>query len=84
MAAVNEPADQMNVAQSMIINGVRSPVNATTLKASAGASNVYKFNKTFPFHWNGQITTYRQNQVYALDAALKAALVAASAPMTQQ
>lgn len=84
MAATTEPADQQNVAQSMIINGVRSPVTAAALKVSAGSTNVYLFSKTFTFHWNGHTTTYKQNQVYALDAAQKAALIAASAPMVQQ
>jgi len=84
MAAVNEPADQINVGQSMIINGVRSPIDPLALKASAGSTNVYKFTKSFTFMWNGHVTGYKQNCIYALDAALKAALVAASAPMTQQ
>lgn len=84
MAAVSLPADQQNVAQSMVINGVRSPLNVAALKASAGASNVYKFSKAFHFTYNGHVTTFNQNAVYALDAGLKAALTAASAPMTQQ
>ena len=84
MASTDEPADQINVSQSMIINGIRSPVTTATLKSSAGASNVYKFTKTFPFYYNGHMTTYKQNMLYAHDAATKAALIAAGAPMVQQ
>jgi hypothetical protein len=84
MASTDEPADQANVTQAMVVNGVHAVMNVTTVKASAGASNVYKFTKSFAFPWNGQHTTYKQSCVYALDAALKAALIAASAPMTQQ
>lgn len=84
MAAVDSPADQLNVRQEMLVNGVRSPLNATTLKASAGSTNVYKFSKTFHFAFNGHTMNFGQNGIYALDAALKAALLAASAPMVQQ
>jgi len=49
MASTDEPADQINVSQSMII-----------------------------------MTTYKQNMLYAHDAATKAALIAAGAPMVQQ
>jgi hypothetical protein len=84
MASVNEPVDQANAMQSMVVNGVHALVNVATLKTTAGSTNVYRFSKSFAFRWNGQTIDYKQNGIYALDAALKTALIAASAPMTQQ
>lgn len=84
MAATNEPADQSNAQQHMVVNGIHVLMTAAALKTTAGATAVYKFNRSFAFHWNGQVVAYKQNCIYALDAALKAALLAVSAPMTQQ
>lgn len=84
MAAVTEPTDQQNVQQCMIINGQTALMNATTLKASAGGSNVYKFTQTWTAHRSGHTVVYKHGCIYALTATEKAELLAASAPMVQQ
>jgi hypothetical protein len=82
MGAQVAPADQQNISQPMITNGTSGTINVTALQATAGASSVYQFNEDFTFVYNQTITSFRQGGIYALDAALLAALTAASAPMT--
>ncbi len=77
------PADQQNVTQPMVINGGVGPINVAALKASAGATNVYKFNMDFQFAFNRSSCSFRHGGIYALHADLKTALIAAAAPMTQ-
>lgn len=77
------PADQRNVSQSMIVNGSAGPVNVAALKTQCGSTNVYQFAADFQFVFNQGIADFRQGGIYGLHNALKAALIAASAPMTQ-
>jgi hypothetical protein len=77
------PSDQQNLQQTMVFGGILGPLNVAALKAQVGPANVYQFSKDFQFVFNKHICSFRHGEVYALDAALKAALIAASAPMTQ-
>ena len=49
----------------------------------AGATNVYQFTKDFQIVFGPGICDFRHGGIYALHPALKAALLAVSAPMTQ-
>jgi hypothetical protein len=77
------PTDQQNISQPMVTKGGVGPIDVTALKASAGSTNVYKFNADFHFVFNRSSCSFRQGGIYALHAELKAALIASSAPMTQ-
>jgi hypothetical protein len=77
------PADQQHVSQSMIVSGGTGPVSVATLKAQCGNANVYQFTADFQFAFNQGIGDFRHGAIYGLHAPLKAALLAASAPMTQ-
>jgi hypothetical protein len=81
MAAFDE--SQADSTQAMMFNGGHMPLDVAALKLTAGPANVYRFDQTFVFWWNGQLPTFKQHCTYALDAELKAALIAAAAPMTQ-
>ena len=84
MGAQVAPADQQNVSQPMIVNGSCGTINVAALKTTTGLAGVFQFAEDFQFVYNQAITSFRQGGVYALDAALEAALIAACAPMTQQ
>jgi hypothetical protein len=83
MVTQSAPTDQQNVSQPMMVNGTTGPIDVTALKTAAGSANVYKFTKDFTFAFNHSVCSYRHGGIYALHADLKAALLAASAPMTQ-
>ncbi|HTB43441.1 MAG TPA: hypothetical protein VK741_07450 [Acetobacteraceae bacterium] len=83
MGAQAAPTDQQNVSQPMVTGGGLGPINVAALKATAGAANVYKFSQDFHFVFNRSSCSFRHGGIYALHADLKAALIAASAPMTQ-
>jgi hypothetical protein len=83
MGAQVAPADQQNIAQSMVVNGSIGPINVTVLKTQVGSANVYKFTKDFHFVFNRSSCSFRQGGIYGLHPELKTALIAASAPMTQ-
>jgi len=67
----------------MVTKGSVGPIDVVALKASAGSTNVYKFNADFHFVFRGSSTGFRHGGIYALHAELKAALIASAAPMTQ-
>jgi hypothetical protein len=77
------PADQQNLKQVMTASGTSGPLTVANLKAEAGATNVYQFTKDFQIVFGQGICDFRQGGIYGLHAALKTALLAASAPMTQ-
>jgi hypothetical protein len=83
MVAQVAPADQQNVSQPMVVKGTTGPINVAALKAASGSTNVYQFTKDFTFAFNQSHTSYRHGGIYVLDTQLKAALIAAAAPMTQ-
>jgi len=83
MGVQKAPADQQNPAQMMAIGGGSGPISITALKAQVGAANVYQFNADFQMVFGAGICDFRHGGIYGLHAPLKAALLAASAPMTQ-
>ena len=68
-----------------VINGVHTSMTAAVMKSIAPAGvSTYTFTKSYTFHNpvpNGQPLDFRRGVSYHLDATLKAALLAASAPM---
>lgn len=84
MGVQKAPADQQNLAQTMTAGGASGPIDVATLKAQAGSSNVYQFNADFQMVFGSGLCDFRQGGIYGLHPALKSALLAASAPMTQR
>jgi len=83
MGVQTAPADQRNLSQTMVIAGGSGPLNVATLHAQAGATNVYRFNADFQMAFGSGLCQFRQGCTYGLHPALKTALLATSAPMTQ-
>lgn len=65
----------------MIVNGVHVNASAAVLKAASPAGTIFTFTANYSYVQKGQHLQFRRGASYALDAALKAALLAASAPM---
>jgi hypothetical protein len=78
----DDPADQLRTTTYGVLNGVHTQLTAAAIKSSHPANSVYTFAKSYTFSWRGAHLQYRRGQSYHLDAALKAALLAVSAPMT--
>ena len=72
--------DQQNVT-TVVVNGAHVPMSAATLKTASPAGSVFRFSANFTFHYAGNAEDFRSNTAYVLDATLKAALIAAGAPM---
>ena len=72
--------DQSKTA-TVVINGMLASMSATQLKASSAAGTVYTFTASYRHSFNGRHLDYRKGMSYALDAKLKAALLALGAPM---
>jgi hypothetical protein len=71
--------------QTIVVNGVHTTTTVVAaIKAVAATNSVYRFTREYTVNWNGQHCTYREGVSYPLDSALKAALLAASAPMVLQ
>jgi hypothetical protein len=83
MGSQAAPADQQNLKQLMTASGSSGPLSVANLKAQVGTSNVYQFTKDFQIVFGQGMCDFRQGGIYGLHAALKTALLAASAPMTQ-
>ena len=77
--AVNDQ-DQPS-AGPMMIGGVVAVATPAVLKAVAPANSVYTFSTGYVYHWGSGPLTFRRGFAYALDPRLKAALLAAGAPM---
>ena len=73
--------DQPIVA-AMVIDGATTNLTTAQLKAASPANTVYTFSTFYSLVYNGQTVSFRPNYPYVLDASLKAALLAAGAPMT--
>ncbi len=65
----------------VLVNGAHSPATAATVKAVSPASSVYTFTAKFAFVWRGVHLTFRAGHSVSLPTDLRAALIAASAPM---
>jgi hypothetical protein len=83
MSVQKAPADQQNLSQVMAVGGGSGPLNIPALKAQVGATNVYQFSADFQMVFGSGLCDFRHGCVYGLHPALKTALLAASAPMTQ-
>ena len=84
MANLIYEGDQQTT-QTVMINGVHASLGAAAVKASVtGAASAYQFTASLTMHNpvpNGGPLTFRKGVSYLLDPALKAALLAVSAPM---
>ena len=78
-------AGDQPTSQTGVVNGVHVSMNAAAVKAIATTTaTTYTFTKAYTFHNpvpNGTPLSFRAGVSYQLDTALKAALLAASAPM---
>ena len=79
--ASEEPDDQYGTLQVALINGALCKVTPAIHKTIAPSANVYVFTKTYSFHRAGTTMIFKKGPSYMLDDALKAALLAVSAPM---
>ena len=77
--AVNDQ-DQPS-AGPMMIGGVMAAAQPAALKAASPANSVYTFSISYVYHWGNGPLTFRRGCSYTLDPRLKAALLAAGAPM---
>ena len=73
--------DDQNKTAIMVINGVHTAVSATQLKFRSPIGSVYTFTATYRHSFKGQHLDYRKGVSYALDPALRTALLALGAPM---
>ncbi len=78
----DEPDDQMRTTTYGMANGKMTQMTAATMKATHPMGSVYSFAKTFTWHSGRSLLQFHRGQSYHLDPALKAALLAAGAPMT--
>jgi hypothetical protein len=66
---------------TMVINGSHVEVLDSKI-ASATSAPVVHFTGAFVFHFNGALLSFNKGQSCVVSAGLKAALVAAGAPIT--
>lgn len=78
----DDPPDQVRNTTYGVIRGQMLQMNAALMKTVHPANSVYVFSSPFCFHYNRGVVQFRRGQPYCLDAPLKAALVAAGAPMS--
>jgi hypothetical protein len=77
-----EPQDQLRTTTPGVINGCVTQLTAATMKATMPSGSVYTFTTPYSFHFEKKLVQFHQGQPVHLDAKLKAALLAAGAPMT--
>lgn len=67
---------------TIVVRGQHVSATPAVLKSVAPASTVYTFSHAFTHQFGAQTVHYRAGGSYILDAATKAILLAAGAPMT--
>ncbi len=77
-----EPQDQLRTATPGVLNGCVTQLTTATLKATLPPGSVFIFSEPYSFHFEKKLLQFHQSQPVHLDARLKQALQAASAPMT--
>jgi hypothetical protein len=77
----NYTGDQQTTT-AIVVNGAHVNASLAAVKAAAPASSTYQFTAAFAIHFNGTNLAFLKGKTYVLDATEKAALLAASAPMT--
>jgi hypothetical protein len=78
----DEPDDQLRSTTYGVIKGAMTQMTPTAMKAMHPIGSVYTFNKTYTWHSGRGLLQFRRGQSYYLDPPLKAALLAAGAPIT--
>jgi hypothetical protein len=73
--------DQSKLGTVVLQGSMHASVNAAQLKAIAPAGSVYTFTASWSHSYKGQHLSYRKGMSYSLDPTLRAALLAAAAPM---
>ena len=82
MASPTYPANVEAVEQqTLAVAGTHSRGTTAAVKTAVGASNTYLFNAAYDLWWNNHHLHFKGGTIYVLDAALKARLLAMSAPM---
>lgn len=77
-----EPQDQLRTTTPGVINGCVTHLTAAAMKATMPTGSVFTFNTPYSFHFEKKLIQFHQGQPVHLDPKLKAALLAANAPMT--
>ncbi len=80
--ATDEPDDQLRTTTYGVVNGAMTQMTAVTMKASHPANSIYTFSRAFTWNTGHGMIQFHRGQSYCLDPALKAALLAAGAPVS--
>lgn len=78
----DDPDDQVRSTTYGMVNGRLVQMSATSMKTTHPANSVYVFSRPYTLHFQHGIVQFHRGQPYCLDPLLKAALLAAGAPMT--
>jgi len=80
--ANDEPDDQLRTTTYGVVNGAMTQMTPTVMKATHPANSIYTFSKAFTWNTGHGLVQFHHGQSYHLDPSLKAALLAAGAPIT--
>ncbi len=80
--ATDEPDDQLRTTTYGVVNGAMTQMTPAVMKATHPANSVYTFSKSFTWNNGRSLLQFHRGQSYHLDPPLKAALLAAGAPIT--
>ena len=80
--ATDEPDDQLRTTTYGVIKGAMTQMTPATMKATHPAGSIYTFSQSFTLQRGRALLQFHHGQSYYLDPALKAALLAANAPIT--
>lgn len=78
----DDPDDQLRATTYGVVKGAMTQMTSATMKTIHPAGSVYTFTKAFTCHSGRSLLQFHRGQSYHLDPPLKAALLAAGAPMT--
>jgi hypothetical protein len=80
--AADEPDDQLRTTTYGVVRGAMTQMTPSTMKSLHPANSIYTFSKAFSWNTKHGLIQFHRGQSYYLDPALKAALLAAGAPIT--
>jgi hypothetical protein len=78
----DDPDDQLRTTTYGVVHGAMTQMTAATMKTLHPANSIYTFSKAFTWNTGHAVLQFHHGQSYSLDPALKAALLAAGAPIT--
>ena len=80
--ATDEPDDQLRTTTYGVMKGAMTQMSPSTMKATHPTGSIYTFSRSFAWQSGRALLQFHRGQTYHLDPALKAALLAANAPIT--